>query len=124
MIEIHRALARQFRAVVRRLLTSQERRSSWPLVLCQAGEDGLAIQSSLGDVAVLYHEPQARSPEAIAFRVPVLSEFEGRTSDVVTLEQVAEGKVRTRWTDGAVPRLVDFDTVTPDSDPAFPTLPM
>jgi hypothetical protein len=33
MIELPRALARQFRAVLRRCLVAQESRGAWPLVL-------------------------------------------------------------------------------------------
>jgi hypothetical protein len=123
MIALPRALARQFRAVLRRSLLDQEPRGSWPLLLCRAGKDGLVLQACQGDVAVRYHLQGACPPEAIAFRASVLAEFEGRRDDPVELEQVAFGKGQARWTDGGVPRVIDLETVVPDSAPAFPGLP-
>jgi hypothetical protein len=123
MIALPRALARQFRAVLRRSLLDQEPRRSWPLVLCRAGKDGLVLQACQGDMALRYHLQGARSPEAIAFRASVLAEFEGRRDDPVELEQVAFGKGQARWSDGSVPRVIDLETAVPDSVPEFPALP-
>jgi hypothetical protein len=123
VIALPRALARQYRAVLRRSLMDQESRGSWPLVLCRAGKDGLVLQACQGDMALRYHLEGARQPEAIAFRASVLAEFEGRRDDPVELEQLSFGKGQARWTDGGVPRVIDLETVTPDSVPEFPALP-
>jgi hypothetical protein len=123
VIELSRGLARQFRAVLRRSLLDQGPRGSWPLVLCRTGKDGLVLQASQGDLALRYHREGARPAEAIAFRASALAEFEGRRDDAVELEQVSFGKGQARWTDGSVPRVLDLETVVPDSAPAFPALP-
>jgi hypothetical protein len=123
VIALPRALARQFRAVLRHSLMDQEPRGSWPLVLCKTGKDGLTLQACQGDMALRYHLAGTRSPEAIAFRASVLAEFEGRRDDPVELEQVAFGKGQARWTDGGVPRAIDLETVVPESASEFPGLP-
>jgi hypothetical protein len=93
------------------------------LVLCRPDKNGLVLQACQGDLALRYHLEGARPPDAIAFRASVLAEFEGRRDEPVELEQVAFGKGQARWTDGGVPRVIDLETVVPDSAPAFPTLP-
>jgi hypothetical protein len=123
MIELPRALARQFRAVLRRCLAAQQARGACPLLLCQAGQDGLTLQARVGDVAVRLRQGGERPADAVAFRTPLLAEFEGNTPDPVTLESVASGKGQARWQDGAAARTLDFETVTPDSVPPFPPLP-
>lgn len=123
MIALPRSLARRFRAVLRRSLLDQEPRGSWPLVLCQTGKEGLLLQACKGEMALRYHLQGSRSPEVIAFRSSHLAEFEGRRDDVVELEQVAFGKGQARWTDGSVPRVLDLETVAPESVPEFPPLP-
>src|SRR5262245_3693020 len=123
VIAIPRALARQFRAVLRRSLLDKEPRGSWPLVLFQASKDGLVLQACQSDMAVRYYLDGSRSPEAIAFRASVLAEFEGRRDGQVELEQVAFGKGQAKWVDGNVPKVIDLETVAPDSAPHFPDLP-
>src|SRR5215469_11451286 len=68
MIAFSRALARRFRAVLRLSLLEKERRGSWPLVLFQAGKDGLVLQACQSDTAVRYHLDGSYLPETIAFR--------------------------------------------------------
>ncbi len=121
MIELSRALARQFRTMLRHYV--MEARADWPLVLCRTGGHGLTLKACQGDVALLYHQTGKRPVDAIAFRATVLGEFEGRNDSLVTLEQAAIGKGRARWDDGGVPREVNFDTVSPDDVPAFPDPP-
>jgi hypothetical protein len=123
MIEIPRALARQFRAVLRRCLAAQEARVAWPLVLCRAGKDGLTLQARLGDIAVRYRLPGEWPAEALVFRASVLAEVEGTTAAPVALGTVTDGKAVARWDDDGVPRELELETVTPDSLPPFPELP-
>jgi hypothetical protein len=123
MIAFSRALARQFRAVLRRSLLDKEPRGSWPLVLFQASNEGLVLQACQRDTAVRYHLDGSYLPEAIAFRASVLAELEGRRDDPVELEQVAFGKGQAKWVDGDVPKVIDLETVVPDSAPHFPDLP-
>jgi hypothetical protein len=123
MIKIPRSLARHFRAVLRQSLLAQEARCPWPLLLCRSSSDGLALESRHGDLAVRYERKGTGPAEAIAFRASVLAEFEGRTDEPVALEQAAFGKGCARWSDRDGPRVLEFETVTPDSVPAWPELP-
>jgi hypothetical protein len=123
VIELSRGLARQFRAVLRRCLTGRGPHGPWPLLLCRAGRHGLALEASLEDLAVRHDAGGDRAPDVLAFRSSVLGEFEGRGEAAVALEQPAAGQGRARWSDGGVPRALEFETVTPDSAPAFPALP-
>jgi hypothetical protein len=123
LIELPRALARQFRAVLRQSLMADAPRGHWPLLLCRAGEDGLTLHARNEDLAVRHHQPGTRPPDAIAFRANLLAEFEARTDTPIRLEQVAFGKGRASWDEGGVPRSLEFETVTPDSVPLLPGRP-
>jgi hypothetical protein len=123
VIEIPRALARQVRAVLRRSVVEQEPRGEWPLLLCRADARGLCLQAQRNEVALCYQAPGKQEADTLAFRASLLEEFDGRGKEPVTLEAVELGKGRARWIDGSVPRQLDFETVTPDSVPAFPALP-
>jgi hypothetical protein len=123
VIELSRDLARRFRSVLRRTLSDLNARSSWPLLICRSGPDGLTVDACQEEIAVRYHAEGTMSAEAIAFRSTLLSGFEGRTEEPVRLEQTEAGKGRASWTDGGVPRTIEFDTVAVDSAPAFPSLP-
>jgi hypothetical protein len=123
LIELTRSLARAYRTVLRRSLMDQGQRHSWPLLLCKADDGGLTLQSVQSEMALCFHQPSPRTLELIAFRAHVLAEFEGRTDAGVLVEHVAEGKGRARWDDAGVPRVLDIDTVTPDSVPMFPEVP-
>src|SRR5262245_38753564 len=115
VIAIPRTLARRFRAVLRLSLLDKEPRGSWPLVLFQASKDGLVLQACQSDMAVRYHLDGTSLPEPIGCRPSELAAFEGRRDDLVELEQVAFRKGQATWVDGDVPKVIDLETVTPDS---------
>jgi hypothetical protein len=123
VIAIPRALARQFRTVLRRSLLDQEPRHSWPLVVCRADPDGVVLQVCQGDRALRYHHAGTYPPEAIAFRASALATFEGRRDDPVELQQLTFGKGQARWSEEGVPQVLDLETVVPDTAPEFPCLP-
>jgi hypothetical protein len=123
LIVLSRAQVRLFRSVLRRSVVEQVPRGEWPLVLCEAGEPGLRLSALRGDVGLCYREAGERTADTLVFRSSVLQQIEGRTPDPVTLEQAAPGKGRARWDEGAVPRVVDFETVTADSAPTLPRAP-
>lgn len=121
MILIPRVLILQFRAVLRQSL--MQSRSDWPLILCRAEEKRLTLEAQQNDVAVRFQHDTTNDPASIAFRASMLAEFEGRSDEPVTIEQVAFGKGRASWSDGGVPRVVEFETVTPESVRPFPETP-
>jgi hypothetical protein len=124
MIEIPRALARRFLAVLRRSVMAGNQRGFWPVVLCRTDKAGIVLQARQGEVALRCRlEGSSPLEEEIAFRASLLSEIEGRDDSPVSLETVSPGKGRARWTDGDVPRVLDFDTVAPETLPALPPPP-
>jgi hypothetical protein len=123
VIEIPRVLAHKFRAMLRQSVMAGKLRSAWPLVLCRTGDDGLFLEAVQGDVGLRYHAKGNFPSEALAFRASVLAECEGRTEDLLDLEQVAFGKGKAQWTDATGPHVHKFETVTTDSVPAFPDVP-
>jgi hypothetical protein len=123
MLELSRQLLRQFRTVLRRSLVDQEPRGLWPLLLASAGPDGLVLQASQHDLAVCFHQPGDRLPATLAFRSTILADLEGRDDTPAVLETVGPGQGQARWEEKGQPRLLDFETVPPDSVPPLPELP-
>jgi hypothetical protein len=123
VIELSRALLRQFRAVVRRALLDTDRRGPWPVVICRADQRGLSLEAFQGEVAVRHQQPGSHPPEVIAFPGAMLADMEGRGAEPVVLELIEPGKGRARWADGAVPRVMGFEAALPDKAPSFPEMP-
>ena len=123
MIEFSRALARQFRAVLRRSLMEADPRGSWPVIVCRADRRGLALEASQGDLAVRHRQEGTFTPEVINFPGGLLAEMEGRGDVPIVLEAGEAAKGRARWSDGAVPRAVEFDMAASDTLPTLPELP-
>jgi hypothetical protein len=119
VIVLPRALARQFRAVLRRLASPGSR---CPIVVARAGPDGLVLESALDEAAVRYHQPGALAPESIAFSAEALTAIEGTGDDVVRLDQVAPGKGMACWSEGGVPRQAPFATKMAEAM-SFPEVP-
>jgi hypothetical protein len=123
MIELPRALARDFRAVLRRTLADVAPRGPLPAVLCRAGPDGLSLHAGLGELAVRHHRVGASPFAEMAFLGAVLASFEGVSSVPVMLEEIEPGRGRARWDEGGAVRVAEFPTVAADSVPPFPDLP-
>jgi len=123
LIEVPRALARRFRAVLRQSHLVEGPRGPWPQLLARADREGLTLQARQGDQALRFSQPGGTGEGSIVFRSDLLAQFEGRNADPVVLEQVAFGKGRASWTQAGVSRTIEFETATPDSVPEFPALP-
>jgi hypothetical protein len=123
VIELTRALARRFRAVLRRALMADDPRGPWPVVACRAGEAGLTLEACLRGVAVRYHQPGAFAPDSLAISGTLLAEVEGGGEAPVSLEAAAGGAAQARWAEGGVPRVLPFEPVPAADVPAFPDLP-
>lgn len=109
MIEFPRALARQFRTVVRQSCSSASPRSaSLTDVLIKSGTDGLSLRADLGDITVDYHLPGKFDTETLTLPLTALQELEGRTREKVSLEAVGPDAVKARWHEGTVPRTRNF----------------
>jgi hypothetical protein len=99
LIELSRALARQFRAVLRRSVLATEPRGPAPVVLCRASRQGLSLSCRQGDVALRHHTSGSFRASAVALPLTVLAQIEGGAGTVVALEQTAPLKARASWQD-------------------------
>jgi hypothetical protein len=118
LIELSRALARQFRAVLRRSVLAAEPRGPAPVVLCRASRQGLTLSCRQGDVALRHHTSGSFRASAVALPLSVLAQIEGGAGTVVALEQTAPLKARASWQDEQGPHALDFDTPDPTTLPA------
>jgi len=123
VIVISRAVARQFRAVLRRVLQDADQRSQWPLVLCHADASGLTLQARCGDIGVCLQQAGGQTPDTLLFRSSLLAEIEGRSDTPVELESVEATKGQARFDDGGVPRVLDFDLIVGTPEEEWPALP-
>src|SRR4051812_19785523 len=123
MLSLPRALARTLRAVLRRSVVEEQPRGEWPLLVCRSGPHGLLLEASRGDVGIRYHLAGPQPTAIIAFRSSVLAEFEGRTDDPVTLEPVGPGRAQACWQEGGVPRVLEVETVDPETVAPLPAQP-
>ena len=123
MISIPRVLARTFRAVLRRCLTEPGTRPEPAPGRGPLRWANLTLQA-LGPRVGVRHESQSQGPAAVlAFRAQLLAQFEGRTDAPVVLEEVAAGQGRASWTEGDLPRAVEFETLDPQDLPTPPEVP-
>src|SRR5262249_4061691 len=97
LIEIPRALARQFRVLLRRCTTSRALRGTGPLVGVRASPEGLTMWSCLDEAALRFHQAGSRPPDMLAFHAEVLARIEGRDNNPVCLERLEEKRGRARW---------------------------
>jgi hypothetical protein len=117
LVILPRSLARRFRAVLRRCAPP---RSVPPPVVLRAGVEGLSLHSVLPEVAVQL-DHAGRHPQAVlAFPATVLSLFEGRRDDPVTLELKEPGQGVATWSETGAPCTKAFATVATDGLPPFP----
>lgn len=123
MIAVPRSLARRFRAVLRRSILAVGPRDPSPVVRVHAGPDGLTLAADHPECAVVCHEPGRLNQECLVFSAKVLQEVEGRDDSLVSLESVKFGQGKASWTEGGVPRSIEFGTVVPDSLNPLPELP-
>ncbi len=122
MLTFPRSAALRFRQILKRSVTADLARGTGPLVLCQARRNELTIEAGQGGVAVRLYLDAPGASGAIAFRTDLLVQVEGRDDSPITLES-AGAKGVARWTDGGVPKAVEFDTVAPEEARAFPDEP-
>ncbi|MBL8794674.1 MAG: hypothetical protein JNM56_12275 [Planctomycetia bacterium] len=123
MIQITRAQARRWRAVLRRAVASGGGRWAGPTLVFTADRDGLHLQCATPQVAVDYHQPGALPEDRLTVPAPLLADCEGGKDEPVVLERGPGETVRACWHDGGVPQQQEY--AVPEADPAlnFPALP-
>jgi hypothetical protein len=122
VITLPRALARQFKAVLRKAQPPGAGRGSRPLVLMQAGPDGLRLRAQHAEVALEYHQPGPRPEERLCLPGEALDDVEGRTG-AVALEPTGPEAVQARWDDRGVPQVRSYASAEADKLAAFPAPP-
>jgi hypothetical protein len=114
--EITRMLARQVRALFRRVTKQGS-------VEFHGAADGLKVRLAHVDGAVEYEESGSYPSEVIVLPLEALADFEGRNYDPVTLESAAPRGVVVKWDDGGVPQVKEYQTPAADKLPKFPNAP-
>jgi hypothetical protein len=122
VIEIPRALARQFKAVFRKAHPPGTGRGSRPVVLVQAGPDGVRLRAQHAEVALEYHQPEPRPDERLCLPGEALDDVEGRTGEVA-LERTGPEAVQARWDDRGVPQVRSYAVPDAEKLAAFPEVP-
>ena len=119
MIELSRALLRQFRAVARKSVLAADPRGPCPAVIFTAGRRALTISCRQGNIGVRHHTPGSFPTAGVALPYSALAELEAK-GETVTLEQTGPFRSRASWQGGEGPRSLDFDTADPSSLPPGP----
>jgi hypothetical protein len=122
MIEISRSLARQLRAVFRRI-ASRGTTIGQPTIVLQAGSDGLDIRLPGWDFAVAYHRPGNFASEELALPLSALEEFAGKGHESVTLQAAGPGRVQAQWQDSGIPQSNEYAIDEAKKPTPFPQPP-
>lgn len=107
MISIPRCLARDLRAVFRRI--SPGRAGPHPVVELLAGRDGLRVRGLTDEVAAEYRQPGPLTEARVAVPLDALADCAGRDDSPVTFRAATGGKVEVRWAQGGVPQYREYD---------------
>ncbi|MBM4072143.1 MAG: hypothetical protein FJ271_24935 [Planctomycetes bacterium] len=102
MISITRSLARQVRAVFRRLV--RRCLGPRPLVSFQGTSQGLRVRLHGSAIAAEYHLPGSHGDEVIVLPLEALAACEGSREQPVTLEQASAG-IQVHWRDHGMPQI-------------------
>ena len=122
MLTISRSLARQLRAVFRRMNRGNGRLDP-ASVLLTAGRDGLSASLCGWDHAAVYHQPGNVPADELAIPLTALDDFAGKGDEPVTLESLSPGKVQARWNDANVPQVVVYECGDGNRKPPMPETP-
>ena len=87
MIELSRALARQFRAAVRKSVLAADPRGPCPVVLCTASRRGLVLSCRQGNIGVRHHTPGSFPASAAALPFSKWVELEAK-GEAFALEEL------------------------------------
>lgn len=122
MLILTRGQVKQLRWMLRAALLDEHPKGQWPLLHFSSESSELIVRSQKGDVTQ-WDLKGPKSTGEVVFRSSILSEIEGKGDIPVTFEEVKTGMGQASWKENDIPRSVTFDTVKPDSLPAFPTCP-
>ncbi|MHB1425754.1 MAG: hypothetical protein ACYC3I_21510, partial [Gemmataceae bacterium] len=121
MIVLPRALARQFRAILRRCLQPPGLRQP-PWVRLHTGPQNLEMAAHQQECCIVYQQPGKGASETLFFPADVLADIQGKDGSA-TLETTGDGKGEARWDDAGVPRCRPFETMKSEKAPELPAMP-
>lgn len=123
MIVIDRRLAREVRAVFRKLLGSKSRHAQATVSLT-ASSQSLRLELILPGFAASYVQPGQFAEGQLVAPLKLLDDCAGGRAQPVTLESPAANVVTARWQDGPHPRLMQYEVPLETSESTFPELPL
>lgn len=113
MLEITRLLAKQWRAVLKKLFVRHK-----PVLSLTAGPEGLRMRAQIHQQAIEYHDPAPRAAEALQLELSALDDFVGAKPEPVRLHLVQPQVVSATWLDRGSERSLQYRE--PESPPNFP----
>jgi hypothetical protein len=122
LIEITRAFARAFRAVLKKIANARGQRDQPSTIVLQTDRYGLHVRARNASIAVEFSRPGSFAANEIAIPSEAFADFEGRKDDTVQLERSARG-VTASWQDGVVPKTRSYAVVQAKQLPVMPAMP-
>jgi len=123
LIQVSRSIIRQFRTAMKKSVGLHCARGSHPPVVMQAGGSGFTIHTQHGGITLSYHMEGSLPEGQVVLPAKALDEMEGRGDGHVELECTRPSIVLARWTDHAVPRIVEYEVPGNGEVQALPALP-
>jgi hypothetical protein len=122
LIAITRLLARQLRAVFRRVgIRRGGSSAAWVVFLAEANL--LRVRLAMPNVAVEHQVAGDFPAEQVILPYQFLADCEGSRSDPVVLEAQGKDKTLVRWSDRGVPQMAAYHDKPPANAAEFPALP-
>ncbi len=116
MLEITRLLAKQWRAVLKKLCGRQK-----PTLSLTAGPEGLRLRAQIQQQALEYHDPAPRAAEALQLELSALDDFAGAKSEPVRLHRAQPQIIAASWPDRGTERALQYRE--PETISTFPAAP-
>lgn len=116
MLEITRLLAKQWRAVLKKLCGRQK-----PTLSLTAGPEGLRLRAQIQQQALEYHDPAPRAAEALQLELSALDDFAGAKSEPVRLHRAQPQIIAATWPDRGTERTLQYRE--PETISTFPAAP-
>jgi hypothetical protein len=110
LIEITRAFARAYRAVLKKIASARGQRDQPSTIVLRTDRSGLHVSAQNASIAVEFSRPGSFASNEIAIPSEAFADFEGRKDDTVQLEQSAKG-ITASWQDGVVPKTRSYSVV-------------
>src|SRR5271163_4949200 len=120
MIQISRLLARQVRAIFRKLTSRAT--AGTAKVSFVANDTGLRIRLNWADILAEFRYGGEFSSEEIIVPFSALADWEARSVDLITLESTSSG-VQASWEVSGIPQVKTYEASDPSKLPAFPLMP-